>query len=103
MAAVLFAGGRKGKRFILPHSIVMIHEILVQSGLGGSATSISRLSESILETRDLVNGLLARHTGKTLAEINNAAAYDNIMNAAQAVEFSICDKIVSSVFERSDV
>lgn len=98
MAAVLLAAGQPGRRFILPHSNVMIHEVLVSSGIGGSATSISRISESIMETRNLMNGILAQHTGKTLEEINAATSFDNLMTAQQAVEFGICDCIVNSIF-----
>lgn len=98
MAAVVLAAGWKGRRFILPHSRVMIHEPLIAGGVGGSATSISRVSESILETRQTLNGILAQHTGKTVDEINAATAFDNMMNAEQAVEFGICDKVVDSLF-----
>lgn len=98
MGAVLLAAGQKVRRFILPHSKVMIHEPLIQSGPGGSATSISRISDSILETRELLNDLLAKHTGKSVEEISKATAFDNFMNAKEAVEFGICDKIVSSIF-----
>ena len=51
MAAIIFAGGQKGHRYILPHSKVMIHEPLLAGGVGGSATSIKNISDSILETR----------------------------------------------------
>ena len=51
-----------------------------------------------METRDIVNGILAKHTEKTLEEINRATSFDNTMNAEQAVEFGICDEIVYSVF-----
>lgn len=102
MAAVLLASGQKGRRFILPHSCVMIHEALLRGGVSGSATSISRISESILETRDMVNGILAKHTGRTLDEINQATSFDNMMNAEEAVSFGICDKIIGSIFERSN-
>lgn len=98
MAAVLLAAGQKGKRFILPHSRVMIHEVLLGGGVGGSATSISKISESITKTRDLVNQILADHTGKTLGEINDATSFDNFMNADEAVEFGICDTVVTSIF-----
>lgn len=98
MAAVLLAAGQKGHRFILPHSMVIIHEVLLGVGIKGSATSISRISDSIKETRDIVNGILARHTEKTIREINRATAYDNTMNAEQAVEFGICDEIINSLF-----
>lgn len=97
MAAIILAAGRKGHRYILKHSKVMIHEPLIASGLGGSASSIKNISDSILETRSIVNGILAEHTGKTVDEINEATRYDNVMNADEAVEFGICDSIVDSL------
>ncbi len=97
MAALILAGGTKGKRFILRHSNVMIHEPLITSGLGGSATSIKNISDSILETREILNGILAKHTGKTIDEINKATAFDNIMNAEEAVKFGICDAVTDRI------
>ncbi|MCR5595755.1 MAG: ATP-dependent Clp protease proteolytic subunit [Lachnospiraceae bacterium] len=97
MAAILLAGGRKGKRLILKHSKVMIHEPLISNGVGGSATSIKNISDSILETRETVNGILAGHTGKSVDEINEATAFDNFMNAQEAIDFGICDAITEHV------
>ena len=97
MGALLLAGGQKGRRLILPHSKVMIHEPLIANGLGGSATSIKNISESILATKEITNTILAKHTGKTLEEINEATGYDHYMNAKEAIEFGICDKISKSV------
>lgn len=97
MAAILLAGGQEGRRFILPHSKVMIHEPLIAGGVGGSATSIKNISESILETRDIVNGILSKHTGKSLKEVNKATSYDHYMNAQESVEFGICDAIRTSL------
>ncbi|MCR5105577.1 MAG: ATP-dependent Clp protease proteolytic subunit [Eubacterium sp.] len=94
MAAVILAGGQKGRRFILSHSKVMIHEPLIADGVGGSATSIKNISDSILETKAITNGILAKHTGKTIEEIDEATAYDHYMNAGESVEFGICDKIL---------
>lgn len=99
MAALLLAGGQSGRRFILPHSKTMIHEPLLTGGVGGSATSIRNISDSILETRKIVNGILAKHTGKTLKEVNKATSYDNYMNAEKSVEFGICDRVVTSLME----
>ena len=93
MAAIILAGGQKGHRFILPHSKVMIHEPLISGGLGGSATSIKKSADKILETKELTNGILAKHTGKTIEEIDKATAFDNFMNAKEAIEFGICDMI----------
>ncbi len=98
MAALLLAGGRKGERYILKHSRVMIHEPLIQGGVGGSATSIRHISDSILETREIVNGILAEHTGKTVEEVNQDTRYDNYMNAEEALEYGICDEIIESIF-----
>ena len=99
MAALLLAGGQPGRRFILPHSKTMIHEPLLAGGVGGSATSIRNISDSILETRNIVNGILAKHTGKSIKEVNKATAFDNYMNADKSVEFGICDKVVSGMLE----
>ena len=93
MAAVLLTAGQKGRRYILPHSKTMIHEPLIAGGVGGSATSIKTISNSILETKDIVNTILAKHTGKSVDEINEATAFDNYMNAEESVAFGLCDAI----------
>ena len=97
MAAVILCGGKKGHRFILPHSKVMIHEPLIANGVGGSATSIMHISESIIETKNLLSEIMAKHTGKTVEEINNAILFDNFMDANEAVKFGLCDKIIKNV------
>ena len=93
MGAVILAGGKKGHRFILPHSKVMIHEPLIAGGMGGSATSIKKTADSILETKAVTNGILAKHTGKSMEEIDEATSFDNFMNAEEAIAFGICDEI----------
>ncbi len=100
MAAILLAGGQKGRRYILPHSKTMIHEPLLVEGMGGSATSIRNISNSILETKQIVNGILAKHTGRTLEEVDKATAFDNYMNAEKTVEFGICDKVVTNLLKK---
>ncbi len=96
MAALLVAGGQKGRRYILPHSKMMIHEPLIGGGVGGSATSIRNISESIQRTREITNGILATHTGKSIEEIDEATSFDNYMDAEQAIEFGLCDQITDS-------
>lgn len=96
MGAVLLAGGPEGHRFILPHSKVMIHEPLIGDA-GGSATSIQRTAESILKTKQMINEILSKHTGKTIKQIDKATDHDNIMTAQEAVRFGICDKIAESI------
>ena len=95
MAALLLAGGRKGRRFILPHGQVMIHEPLIAGGFGGSATAIEKKSRNILEIKSALNRILANHTGKTLKAIDKATSFDNYMSAEKAVEFGICDAVRS--------
>ena len=95
MGAVILAGGQRGRRYILPHSKVMIHEPLISGGMGGSATTIEKTAQNILETKAVLNKILSRHTGKTIEKINEATLFDNYMTAEQAVEFGICDDIRS--------
>ncbi|MCR5374670.1 MAG: ATP-dependent Clp protease proteolytic subunit [Lachnospiraceae bacterium] len=97
MAALIFAGGQKGRRYILPHSKCLIHEPLIAGGLGGSATSIKKTAEDILEIRKLTNSILAKHTGRTIKQIDKATEFDNMMTAEEAVKFGICDEIKSVV------
>lgn len=99
MAAVILAGGKHG-RYILKHSKVMIHEPLISptsGGLCGSASSIAKSAESIMQTkRDLVE-ILADDTGRSIEDIEKAVAFDNFMSAEEAVSFGICDAIVDRV------
>lgn len=93
MAAVILAGGKKGHRFILPHSKTMIHEPLIANGVGGSATSIQHTAESIMETKKLTVSLLAKDTGRKEKEIANAVSFDNYMNSEESIAFGLCDSI----------
>ena len=97
MAAIILAGGQKGRRYIMRHSKVMIHEPIIANGVAGSATSIKNISESILETRKVLNGILAEHTGKKIKEINVATSFDNFMNAEEAINFGLCDSIIEKI------
>ena len=93
MGAVILAGGQKGRRYILPHSKCMIHEPLMAGGAGGSATTIQKTAQSIMETKSIINGILAKHMEKTVKEINKMTAFDNYMNAEEAIKFGLCDEI----------
>lgn len=97
MAAIILAGGQKGHRYILPHSRVMIHEPLIANGVGGSATSIKRTAESIMETKRISVELLASDTGKSVEEVEKAISFDNYMNAEEAVAFGLCDSIIKTL------
>ena len=96
-AAILLAGGQEGRRYILPHSKVMIHEPLIANGVGGSATSVNNIAQSIMETRRISNEILAKHTGKTVKEINKATSSDYYMNADESIKFGICDSITTTL------
>ena len=94
MAAILLSSGQKGRRFILPHSKVMIHSPYISGNVGGNAEAIQRTADSIMETKKTIVRLLGENTGKTREEIERAISFDNTMDATQAGEFGICDEIV---------
>lgn len=97
MGAVIFAGGQKGRRFILPHSKVMIHEPLIPLGVGGSVSSVKNTADLMMQTRQELNGILAKHTGKSIEEVNRATEYNNYMDAKEAVAFGICDWVTDDL------
>ena len=92
MAAVLFAGGKHG-RYMLPHSKLMVHEPLISGGIGGKSSSIKSISDSLLETRKMINEIVAEHTHKTMEEIDEATSYDNYFNAEEAVAVGFADGV----------
>jgi ATP-dependent Clp protease protease subunit len=92
MAAVLLAGGTKGKRFALPHSRVLLHQPLIH-GLQGQATDIDIHAKDLLQLRERLNQILASHTGQTVEKIHTDTERDFILEAEAAVEYGIIDKI----------
>ena len=94
MGAVLLACGEKGKRFLLPHSRVMIHEPLIPYGIGGKTSSIQTISDSLLRTKRSMEEILAKHTGKTADEIAEETKTDHFFSAEEAVEFGLADGIM---------
>ncbi len=92
MAALLFAGGAKGKRYILPSARVMIHQ--PAGGVQGQATDILVTAQEMSRIKHLTSSILAKHTGKTVEEINDAIARDNYLSAKDAVEFNIADVVM---------
>ncbi len=92
-AAVLLAGGTKGKRFALPHSRVMVHQPHV-SGVGGQATDIEIHAKEILKTREEINEILALHTGRPLETISNDTDRDFWLSAEEAVEYGAIDAVL---------
>lgn len=95
MAAVLLACGTKGKRFALPHSRIMIHQPSINN-LGGQATDIDIYAREILRMRELLNGILADATGQSVDRLSRDVERDYILEAPQAVEYGLVDRIISS-------
>ena len=94
MGALLLAAGKKGKRFALPNSRVLIHQPAVHGGLSGQATDIDIQAKEILRLREITNDILVRHTGQELERIQRDVERDFIMNASQAVEYGVVDQII---------
>ncbi|QEP44580.1 ATP-dependent Clp endopeptidase proteolytic subunit ClpP [Ectothiorhodospiraceae bacterium BW-2] len=92
MGAVLLAGGATGKRFVLPHSRVMIHQPL--GGYQGQASDIEIHAREILKTREELNRILVHHTGQTMKKIQKDTDRDNYMNAEESVEYGLADKVL---------
>ena len=92
-AAVLLAAGEKGKRFALPNSRVLIHQPEV-GGLGGQAVDIDIHAKEILRMRDLLDNILATHTGQPLEKVSRDTDRDFIMNSEQAKQYGIIDQII---------
>ncbi|MEJ5340839.1 MAG: ATP-dependent Clp protease proteolytic subunit [Thermogutta sp.] len=91
--AVLLAGGTKGKRFALPHSKVMIHQPYGQ--VGGQVSDIEIQTQEILRTRDILNQILAQHTGQPIERIAKDTDRDFYMTAEEAKAYGIVDDILS--------
>lgn len=90
--AIILMGGEKGKRFALPHSEIMIHQPL--GGTEGQATDISIHAKHILETKALLNQMIADHTGQDLKKIEADTERDYFMKAEEAIKYGLIDKIV---------
>jgi len=94
MAAVLLAGGTKGKRFALPHSRVMLHQ--PWGGMEGTAADISIHAEEMVKLRGWLNEILARHTGQPLERIEQDVDREFYMSAEDAKAYGIVDEVLTS-------
>ncbi len=94
MAAVLLASGKRGKRYALPNSRVLIHQPWLQ-GLGGQATDIDIHAKDILRQRQRLNEILANHTGQPIDKIMRDTDRDYILQAAESVEYGLVDQVIS--------
>jgi ATP-dependent Clp protease protease subunit len=94
-AAVLLAAGTKGKRLALPHARVLLHQPWGQVGYG-QVTDLELAAKEILRMRDLLEQILAEHTGQTIEKIHADTDRDFVIEAPQAVEYGIIDEVISS-------
>lgn len=92
MGAFLLSSGAKGKRFALPNSEIMIHQPL--GGMQGQATDIKIHADRILRTRDTLNSILAKNTGKPIDVIAKDTDRDNFMSAEEAMNYGLIDKVI---------
>lgn len=92
MGAVLLAGGAKGKRFALPNSEIMIHQVM--GGAEGQAIDIKIRAERILRIRDQLNRILAKHTGQPVARVEKDSDRDYFMDPEDAKKYGLIDKVI---------
>ena len=92
MGAFLLAAGQKGKRFALPNSTIMIHQPL--GGVEGQATEIKIAAERILKMKEKLNKMLAKNTGKDIKEIEQDTERDYFLDANEALQYGLVDKII---------
>ncbi len=93
-AAVILSAGKKGKRFALPNSEVMIHQVM--GGVEGQATDIAIAAKHILRTKENLNKILAKNTGKSMQDVEKDAERDYWMTADEAKKYGIIDDIYKS-------
>ncbi|MBD3282494.1 MAG: ATP-dependent Clp protease proteolytic subunit [Candidatus Portnoybacteria bacterium] len=91
-AAVVLAGGKKGKRFALPNSEVLIHQVM--GGAQGQATEIEISAKHIMKIKERLNKILAKHTGQKVSKIEKDTDRDYYMSAEEAKKYGIVDNII---------
>jgi ATP-dependent Clp protease, protease subunit len=92
MGATLLASGAKGKRFALPNSDIMIHQVL--GGAEGQATDVEIRTRHMLDVKKRLNSILAKHTGQSTKQIEQDTDRDNFMTPEEALKYGIVDKII---------
>jgi len=95
MGALLLAAGTKGKRFVLPHSRVMIHQPI--GGFYGQATDVEIHAKEILKMKDTLNKIFAKHTGQPIEKIQVDTERDFFMSAEEAREYGLVDEVIESI------
>ena len=95
MGAFLLSSGTKGKRFALPNSEILIHQPLIQGGVGGQATDIAIVAHHLNQTKERMNKILAAQTGQPLEKIEKDTDRDYIMTPQEALEYGMIDKVIT--------
>jgi len=93
MGAVLLAAGAEGKRFALPNARIMIHQPL--GGAQGQATDIHIQAQEIMRIKQILNGILAKHSGRSVEDLEKDTDRDNFMSAEQAAEYGLIDEVIT--------
>jgi ATP-dependent Clp protease protease subunit len=93
MGAFLLAAGKKGKRFTLPNSEILLHQVAVDS-IGGQATEIEISARQIIKTKARLNQILAKHTGQSLAKVEKDTERDFWLSAEEAKAYGVVDEII---------
>lgn len=94
MAAVLLAGGAKGKRYALPHARMMIHQ--GSAGFQGTPSDIDIQAKEVLRYKSLLNEILSKHTGQSVEKVYQDTDRDYFMSASEAVEYGLIDEVLES-------
>jgi ATP-dependent Clp protease protease subunit len=95
MGALLLTAGTKGKRFVLPHSRIMIHQPI--GGFHGQATDVEIHAKEILKMKEVLNGIIAKHTGQPLDKIQFDTERDYFMSGQEAKEYGLVDEVIESI------
>jgi len=94
-AAVLLAAGEKGKRFALPNSEILLHQVAV-SGVSGEAVEIEIAAKQIVKLKDKVNQILAKHTGQSLKRVEKDTDRDFYLSAEDAKNYGVIDEVIKA-------
>lgn len=95
MGAVLFLAGKQ--RDMFSHAKVMIHDPLVQSQVSGNALAVDRISRNLMKTREIIAGIIAGHTGRSLEEVYEKTEKDSYFDAKESIEWGLAHRIITEI------